>query len=195
MQHQNEYAWLDTDFCFESSAEILNVLGINATFHETQGPSSPPPSPTCIEGPLSAGSFAPNSTFNYATHSAKSLKALPVRTEVVSKKQARDNIPRSEQVCNNCQTTKTPLWRRSPCKSHTLCNACGLYIKQYGEHRPISFVERPLRAQRSQSKITTDNAVRSLFKAYLENELPKDGAVTLGWSQLDMLLKLAADQL
>ncbi|KAI8880855.1 glucocorticoid receptor-like (DNA-binding domain) [Backusella circina FSU 941] len=39
--------------------------------------------------------------------------------------------------CYNCNVTKTPLWRRTPDRSHTLCNACGLYFKQYKHHRPL----------------------------------------------------------
>ncbi|KAI8137372.1 GATA zinc finger-domain-containing protein, partial [Fennellomyces sp. T-0311] len=39
--------------------------------------------------------------------------------------------------CYNCKVTKTPLWRRTPDRAHTLCNACGLYYKQYGQHRPL----------------------------------------------------------
>ncbi|KAI8972741.1 hypothetical protein BDB01DRAFT_691021, partial [Pilobolus umbonatus] len=39
--------------------------------------------------------------------------------------------------CINCNITKTPLWRRTPDRSQTLCNACGLYYKQYNKHRPL----------------------------------------------------------
>jgi hypothetical protein len=75
-------------------------------------------------------------------------------------------------VCNNCHTTKTPLWRRSLDKKHNLCNACGLYNKQYGEDRPVSYLKRPQRQPRMIMK-------------------RKDGCVTLHWSQLEMLLKMA----
>ena len=33
-------------------------------------------------------------------------------------------------VCSNCQTTDTPLWRRGS-MGEALCNACGLYFKQH----------------------------------------------------------------
>ncbi|KAG0302367.1 hypothetical protein BGZ97_002379 [Linnemannia gamsii] len=41
-------------------------------------------------------------------------------------------------VCFNCNVTQTPLWRRTPDRRHSLCNACGLYYKQYGAHRPLN---------------------------------------------------------
>lgn len=40
-------------------------------------------------------------------------------------------------TCHNCGVTKTPLWRRTPDKRHSLCNACGLYLKQYKTMRPL----------------------------------------------------------
>jgi len=41
-------------------------------------------------------------------------------------------------ICFNCNVTQTPLWRRTPDRKHSLCNACGLYYKQYGAHRPLN---------------------------------------------------------
>ncbi|KAL8780822.1 MAG: hypothetical protein Q9213_006295 [Squamulea squamosa] len=45
------------------------------------------------------------------------------------------NPPAMGQVCTNCATTQTPLWRRSPTGS-TICNACGLYLKARNTPRP-----------------------------------------------------------
>ncbi|RKP21459.1 hypothetical protein ROZALSC1DRAFT_1903, partial [Rozella allomycis CSF55] len=36
--------------------------------------------------------------------------------------------------CQNCQTDKTPLWRKLDGAQY--CNACGLYFKLHGRHRP-----------------------------------------------------------
>ncbi|KAI9239241.1 MAG: GATA zinc finger-domain-containing protein, partial [Podila humilis] len=41
------------------------------------------------------------------------------------------------QECFNCGVTKTPLWRRTADRKHSLCNACGLYYKQYQANRPL----------------------------------------------------------
>ncbi|KAI9597823.1 hypothetical protein BDF19DRAFT_344233, partial [Syncephalis fuscata] len=40
--------------------------------------------------------------------------------------------------CYNCHVTETPLWRRTIDRAHPLCNACGLYFKQYGVYRPVT---------------------------------------------------------
>jgi len=52
--------------------------------------------------------------------------------------------------CFNCRTRTTPLWRRTPDRKHSLCNACGLYMKQYHTHRPLN--AQKMRGQRSPGK-------------------------------------------
>jgi len=46
-----------------------------------------------------------------------------------------NNAAQPTQVCTNCQTTTTPLWRKNPA-GQPWCNACGLYYKIHGLIRP-----------------------------------------------------------
>lgn len=50
---------------------------------------------------------------------------------------AAPNVLVTGQICSNCGTTKTPLWRRSPA-GETICNACGLYQKARNQSRPAN---------------------------------------------------------
>ncbi|CAG8507425.1 62_t:CDS:2 [Scutellospora calospora] len=58
------------------------------------------------------------------------------------KKQTSTKPPRNLE-CYNCGVNKTPLWRRTPDRMHSLCNACGLYYKQYNTHRPLHIRNKP----------------------------------------------------
>ncbi|KAJ1549614.1 hypothetical protein HK405_004259 [Cladochytrium tenue] len=57
------------------------------------------------------------------------------------RKKMREN--HRQLVCYNCGATSTPLWRRTADRQHSLCNACGLYYKQYQAHRPLNIRSRP----------------------------------------------------
>lgn len=42
-------------------------------------------------------------------------------------------------ICHNCGTTDTPIWRRSQTdRNFLLCNACALYMKNHNSPRPES---------------------------------------------------------
>ncbi|RKP32803.1 GATA-domain-containing protein, partial [Metschnikowia bicuspidata] len=56
--------------------------------------------------------------------------------ETSSSKYTGTDLPEKEQnVCFNCTTTNTPLWRRAP-DGTLICNACGLYLRSNNHHRP-----------------------------------------------------------
>ncbi|KAJ2849750.1 GATA type transcriptional activator of nitrogen-regulated proteins [Coemansia brasiliensis] len=57
-------------------------------------------------------------------------------------------------TCVNCETTKTPLWRRDP-RGQPICNACGLYLKSYGRMRPLS-LKRSQQRQQQQAEAEAD---------------------------------------
>lgn len=47
-----------------------------------------------------------------------------------------------QNVCSNCTTTTTPLWRRAP-DGTLICNACGLYLRSNHHHRPVNLKRPP----------------------------------------------------
>ncbi|KAF9169063.1 hypothetical protein BGX20_010858 [Mortierella sp. AD010] len=64
-------------------------------------------------------------------------------------KKASTRPPRALE-CFNCKVTQTPLWRRTLDRKHSLCNACGLYYKQYNGHRPLHIRHKPSLSQSQQ---------------------------------------------
>ncbi|GAA6010718.1 hypothetical protein JCM11491_002912 [Sporobolomyces phaffii] len=55
--------------------------------------------------------------------------------------------PSDAMICANCQTDKSPLWRRNAQGAYE-CNACCLYFKSHGHHRPPRVVDRGIGEQR-----------------------------------------------
>lgn len=51
------------------------------------------------------------------------------------------NHVKKKKECYNCHTKETPLWRRS-IDGGSLCNACGLYLRNHGSNRPVSVPAR-----------------------------------------------------
>lgn len=63
--------------------------------------------------------------------------------KIRNKKTTASARPPRTLECFNCHVTHTPLWRRTPDRMHSLCNACGLYYKQYNYHRPLNIRQKP----------------------------------------------------
>ncbi|KAJ3066186.1 hypothetical protein HDU98_010510 [Podochytrium sp. JEL0797] len=62
----------------------------------------------------------------------------PVQLKQLSKAERKKLREHNRNLtCFNCKATSTPLWRRTHDRKNNLCNACGLYYKQYQTDRPI----------------------------------------------------------
>ncbi|KAF2467625.1 uncharacterized protein BDR25DRAFT_61397 [Lindgomyces ingoldianus] len=89
----------------DQNSEIYHSLEDTLHFQQSEPPEQPPT-------PATTTSMAPGSAVG-------------------------GNAPVTGQVCSNCGTTRTPLWRRSP-TGETICNACGLYLKARNQSRPTN---------------------------------------------------------
>ena len=82
-------------------------------------------------------------------------------------------------ISSNCGTTHTPLWRRSP-NGSTICNKCGLYLKNRNTSRPANLKRPPSQPvsahgsemdaqehQRSVSPLASDGATQHSRSTYV----------------------------
>ncbi|KAF9961635.1 hypothetical protein BGZ72_002726 [Mortierella alpina] len=88
---------------------------------------SAPQSPSPCSSSSESGDKSPMGSPTMASRSLSPEAASP----------SKCSKPSRQLICFNCKVTQTPLWRRTPDRQHSLCNACGLYYKQYGAHRPL----------------------------------------------------------
>jgi GATA-binding protein, other eukaryote len=110
------------------------------------------PSPAASESPATTASGM-YSSFAFKSKVPKEelkddtpkVQKEPTITIVSSDGTDRSNLESggpSAQICSNCGTTRTPLWRRSP-EGRVICNACGLYLKARNTQRPVHLKRPP----------------------------------------------------
>lgn len=73
----------------------------------------------------------------------------------------------NQRKCNNCDTEKTPVWRRDK-KGQFLCNACGLYFKNYQKPRPLTLKKKSSR-RRNRKQQAAAAAAASVAAASSQN--------------------------
>lgn len=90
------------------------------------------PNPSNSTGPVALSNFAVNKD------DASAEEKVQVDPKAIE--HTRSKPPYSSTapnpICQNCQTSTTPLWRRDEA-GQVLCNACGLFLKLHGRARPI----------------------------------------------------------
>jgi hypothetical protein len=97
--------------------------------------------------------------------------------------------PPRQLECYNCHVTKTPLWRRTPDRAHSLCNACGLYYKQYGTHRPLHVRQKQQQTPKQSSPNNIPSSTTSPDTAMLATPNVSAAAVEAAANLLRPLLR------
>lgn len=128
-QQQQDQDSFDQFVSYEDSSDMIKAeeLDDEDDCPMMTAPPSPQESPLLSESPSTPPPSMPT------TPTTCSGGGLPLN----------HNRPARNISCYNCGVTKTPLWRRTPDRAHSLCNACGLYYKQYSTHRPLHIRHKP----------------------------------------------------
>ncbi|XP_055936287.1 uncharacterized protein LOC129965988 [Argiope bruennichi] len=81
---------------------------------------------------------------------------------------------RAGQICTNCGTTNTTLWRRNN-HGEPVCNACGLYYKLHGVNRPPAMKKEGIQKRKRKPKnANQQEAKRKSLPATTGSKSPGD---------------------
>ncbi|KAH8553413.1 hypothetical protein BGW37DRAFT_260188 [Umbelopsis sp. PMI_123] len=130
-QQQQDQDSFDQFVSYEDGPDMIKTEEIDDEDDDDCPMMTAPPSPQ--ESPLISDSPSTPPPSMPTTPTTCSGGALPLN----------HTRPPRNISCYNCGVTKTPLWRRTPDRAHSLCNACGLYYKQYSTHRPLHIRHKP----------------------------------------------------
>jgi transcription elongation factor Elf1 len=123
------------------------------------------------------------SSIDVAAGASEGTGAKPSHTSGLGPTKPVDEQPK---ICYNCGTMSTPLWRKDRNLNIIMCNACGIYFKNHGRHRPISLSSgvqsKPAKKESSMSVKLLGEAAHQAAHASLK-AIAGDGAYVDGSSR------------